>query len=261
MKVVILCGGLGTRLSEETGIRPKPMVNIGGKPMLWHLMNVYGSQGFNEFVLTLGYKGEIIKEYFLNYSQLNSDFTVDLAGGAVTQNNKNCKRDWKVTLVDTGASTQTGGRLKRLESTLRPSGTFMLTYGDGLSNIDIPKLLAFHRSHGKLVTVTAVRPTARFGGMQFEGSHVTRFTEKPQSGEGWINGGFFVIEPGFFDYLEGDSTVLETSPMERLVADGQLMSYKHENFWQCMDTLRERQQLEDLWNSGKAPWKIWSEEN
>jgi glucose-1-phosphate cytidylyltransferase len=260
MKTVILCGGLGTRLSEETVLRPKPMVHVGSRPILWHIMNIYGAQGFKEFVLALGYKSEMIKEYFLNYSALNSDFTVDLATGKVMQENRLCRRDWKVRLVDTGEGTLTGGRVKRLEKLLRPEGTFMLTYGDGVSNVNIQKLLEFHRSHGKLVTVTAVRPNARFGGMQFDGDRVSHFKEKPQSGEGWINGGFFVIEPAFFDYLENDQTVLETSPMERLVADGELMAYRHDGFWQCMDTIRDRQLLEDLWSKGQAPWKIWNEE-
>ncbi len=258
MKTVILCGGLGTRLSEETVLRPKPMVAIGSRPILWHIMNIYGAQGFNEFVLALGYKGEIIKEFFLHYHSLNSDFTVDLATGKVSQE-KSSPRDWKVSLVDTGEQSLTGGRVKRLEKLLRPTGTFMLTYGDGVANIDLKKLLAFHKSHGKIATVTAVRPTARFGGMKFDGDRVSQFKEKAQSGEGWINGGFFVLEPAFFDYLENDSTVLETTPLERLVADGQLMSYRHEGFWQCMDTIRDRQLLEDLWARGEAPWKTWKE--
>jgi glucose-1-phosphate cytidylyltransferase len=222
-------------------------------------MNIYGAQGFNEFVLTLGYRGSYIKDYFLKYHALNSDFTVDLSDGKVTQTNKLCKRDWKVSLVDTGDKTQTGGRVKRLEKMIRPEGTFMLTYGDGVANVNMKELLAFHKSHGKLVTVTAVRPTARFGGMQIDGDKVSQFKEKPQSGEGWINGGFFVVEPKFFDYLEDDKTVLETTPMERAVADGQLMAYRHNGFWQCMDTIRERQLLEDLWAQNKAPWKVWED--
>ncbi len=256
MKTVILCGGMGTRLSEETGLRPKPMVAIGGNPILWHIMNLYGAQGFKDFVLALGYKGEVIKEYFLNYTALSSDFTVNLADGQVTYD-RTARRDWKVRCVDTGEKSMTGGRLHRLESLLKPEGTFCVTYGDGVADIDLKALAEFHRSHGKLVTVTAVRPMARFGGLALDGKKVARFQEKPQAGEGWINGGFFMMEPGVFDYLDGDSTVLEQSPMERLVADGQLMAYQHPGFWQCMDTIREKQTLEELWASGHAPWKVW----
>ncbi|MBI3541989.1 MAG: glucose-1-phosphate cytidylyltransferase [Deltaproteobacteria bacterium] len=259
MKVVLLCGGQGTRLAEETGVRPKPMVTIGTHPILWHIMNVYGAQGFNEFVLALGYKGDMIKEYFLKYYALNSDFTVDLASGGVTHETRTCRRNWKVSLADTGERTQTGGRLKRLEKQLRPEGTFMVTYGDGLSNVNATELLKFHRAHGKLATVTAVRPTARFGGLRLDGDRVEHFKEKPQSGEGWINGGFFVFEPGIFDHLEGDQSVLETAPLENLVKKGELMAYRHEGFWQCMDTVRERQLLEDLWVKGGAPWKTWKD--
>ncbi len=256
MKIAILCGGLGTRLSEETVLRPKPMVHVGPHPILWHILNLYGAQGFGDFVLALGYKGESVKEYFLNYYALSSNLTVDLSNGQV-QYEQTQKRNWKIQLIDTGEKSMTGGRLHRLEPHLRQGGTFMLTYGDGVADIDLKKLLAFHKSHKKLVTVTAVRPSARFGGMEIEGSQVKRFKEKPQSGEGWINGGFFVMEPGVFEYLDGDATVLETLPMERLVKDGQLMAYEHNGFWQCMDTVRDRQLLEELWNSGKAPWKNW----
>jgi glucose-1-phosphate cytidylyltransferase len=258
MKTVILCGGLGTRLSEETTLRPKPMVTVGGRPILWHIMNIYGHHGFNEFALALGYKGESIKEYFLNYYATNSDLEIDLSSGQVSYL-KPCKRDWKVKMVDTGEGSLTGGRLKRLEPMLRQHGTFMLTYGDGVSDVDVKKLVEFHKSHGKLCTVTAVRPTARFGGMSFDGNRVSQFKEKPQSGEGWINGGYFVMEPEVFDYLEGDQTVLETTPMEKLVADNQLMAYKHEGFWQCMDTIRDRQYLEEEWAAGRARWKIWKD--
>jgi glucose-1-phosphate cytidylyltransferase len=258
MKTVILCGGMGTRLSEETVIKPKPMVQIGAEPMLWHIMNIYGHYGFKDFALALGYKGHFIKEFFLNYNSINSDFTVDLATGKIAYD-RHFQREWKVSLVDTGEKTMTGGRLKRMEKTLKPHGTFMLTYGDGVSDIDLKKLVEFHRSHKKLVTVTAVRPGARFGGITFDGPKVKAFKEKPQSGEGWINGGFFVMEPGVFDYLEGDATVLEGPPMEKLVSDGQLMAYQHHGFWQCMDTIRDRQHLEEFWNSGQAPWKIWQE--
>ena len=256
MKVVILCGGLGTRLSEETQVKPKPMVTVGGHPMLWHIMNIYGARGFGEFVLALGYKGDIVKEFFLNFYPLDSDLEIDLASGKIAYLRKS-QRDWKVALVDTGDNSMTGGRLHRLKAMLKPQGTFMLTYGDGVANIDVEKLLAFHRSHGKLATVTAVRPPARFGGMAFDGNRVTEFKEKPQTGEGWINGGFFVCEPGVFDYLAGDDSVLEGAPLETLARDGQLMAFKHEGFWQCMDTLRDRQSLEHLWASGKAPWKVW----
>lgn len=256
MKAVILCGGLGTRLSEETYLKPKPMVTVGGHPMLWHVMNTYGIHGINQFVLALGYRGEVIKEYFLNYYSLDSDLSVDLKSGEV-KHLRQSQRDWKVDLIDTGADSMTGGRLHRLEALLRPSGTFMLTYGDGVADVNIAKLLAFHRAHGKLATVTAVRPPARFGGMLFDGDRVTEFREKPQTGEGWINGGFFIFEPGVFDYLAGDATVLEGTPLEQLAKDGQLMAFKHEGFWQCMDTLRDRQLLESLWAGGQAPWKKW----
>lgn len=254
MKVVILAGGMGTRLSEETVVKPKPMVEIGGKPMLWHIMNIYGAYGFNEFVVALGYKGEVIKEYFLNYYNLQSDLTVSLKNGEVTAS-KNCYRDWTVHLIDTGLNTMTGGRLLRLKDKFSGS-TFMLTYGDGLSNIDIIRLLEFHKSHGKVATITAVKPSARFGGMKFNGDKVIEFTEKPQTGEGWINGGFFVFEPEFLKYISGDDTILEQSPLENLAKDSQLMAYKHDGFWQCMDTLRDKQQLEKLWESGKPPWKV-----
>ncbi len=261
MKTVILCGGQGTRLSEETTIRPKPMVQIGSKPMLWHILNLYSHFGFNEFVLALGYKAEMIKEYFLNYQALNSDLCVDLSTGNISYQ-KTAKEDWTVHLIDTGENTLTGGRLLRLESQLRPHGTFLLTYGDGLTNADIHKIVQFHKQHGKLATITAVRPAARFGTMQFEETRVTRFKEKVQSGEGWINGGFFVFEPGIFEHLQdGDKTILEGSPLERLAQDGQLMAYQHEGYWQCMDTIRDRQLLDELWKTGDAPWKLWDRAN
>jgi glucose-1-phosphate cytidylyltransferase len=254
MKTVILAGGFGSRLSEETSLKPKPMVEIGGKPMLWHIMNIYGHYGFNDFVIALGYKGELIKEYFLNYYNFQSDLTISLKNGEVSAQ-KNCNRDWLVHLVDTGANSLTGGRLNRLKEQVG-SSTFMMTYGDGVCSVDIGKLVAFHKSHGKLATVTAVRPTARFGGMILDGEKVVEFKEKPQAGEGWINGGFFVFEPGIFDYLQSDSTVLESDPMENLVSDGQLRSFRHDGFWQCMDTIRDRSHLEELWQSD-PPWKIW----
>ena len=256
MNVVILCGGLGTRLSEETSLKPKPLITVGGHPILWHIMNIYGAHGYNEFALALGYKGEAVKEYFLNYYSLDSDLSIDLKTGAVDHISQS-KRDWKIDLIDTGSDSMTGGRLHRLESKLRPHGTFMLTYGDGVSDVDINRLVAFHKAHGKLATVTAVRPPARFGGMVFDGDRVVEFKEKPQTGEGWINGGFFVFEPGVFDYLSGDQTVLEGSPLESLARDEQLIAFKHEGFWQCMDTLRDRQYLDHLWANGAAPWKKW----
>lgn len=256
MKTVILAGGLGTRLSEETIIKPKPMVEIGGKPILWHIMNIYGAYGFNEFMVALGYKGEVIKEYFLNYYHHQSDLTISLKNGDVTAS-KTCRRDWLVHLVDTGVESLTGGRLYRLRDRLQRE-TFMLTYGDGVCSIDIGKLVEFHRSHGKIATVTAVRPTARFGGMQFDGDKVSEFKEKPQTGEGWINGGFFVFNPEVFDYLDGDDNVLEGSPMENLAGDGQLMAYKHDGFWQCMDTIRDKSLLEELWQTN-PPWKVWKD--
>lgn len=257
MKTIILAGGLGTRLSEETGTKPKPMVEIGGQPILWHIMNIYGHFGFNEFVIALGYKGEMVKKYFLDFHAFRHDLTVDLANGESAIHAQK-SLPWKVHLVDTGASTQTGGRIKRLQSWIGEDPLFMTTYGDGVGNIDLEALLAFHKSHGKLATVTAVRPPARFGGLELDGPKVARFAEKPQTGEGWINGGFFVFDRRVFDYIEGDSTSLEGMPLERLTREGQLMAYLHEGFWQPMDTLREKNLLEDLWQSGCAPWKVWA---
>ena len=251
MKTVILAGGFGTRLSEYTDVTPKPMVTIGGKPILWHIMNSYAKFGFNDFIIAVGYKSEIIKSFFLNYASLNSDFTVDLSSGDVKPINFS-PVDWKVTLVDTGLHTMTGGRLRRLKSYIG-DGPFMLTYGDGLSNINICELLSFHQSHGKLMTVSAVRPSARFGGLGLDGNTVRTFVEKPQLLEGWINGGFFVIDPKFLDYIDDDQTSLERKPMELAAANNQLMAYKHDGFWQCMDTKKDRDTLENLWLSG-APW-------
>jgi len=253
MKTVILCGGLGTRLAEETQLKPKPMVEIGERPIVWHIMKCYEQHGFNDFTLALGYKGGVIKDYFLNYHPRLSDLTVHLKTGDVDYSNPTAE-DWKVSLIDTGATTMTGGRLLRLRSSLEPSGTFMLTYGDGVCDVNITALLKFHRSHGKLATVTAVRPTARFGGLHIDGKQVLNFKEKPQSGEGWINGGFFIFEPGIFDFLENDTTVLEQSPLETLAKKGELMAYEHDGFWQCMDTIRDRDTLQSLWDSGNAPW-------
>ena len=257
MKTIILAGGLGSRLSEETALKPKPMVEIGGKPILWHIMNIYGCYGIDEFIIALGYKGEVIKEYFLNFYALNNDITLDLAtGGTVVHDGRQPR--WKVHLVDTGASTQTGGRVRRLARWLGEDRTFMMTYGDGVADVDIRALRCFHESHGKLATVTTVRPPARFGGIVFDGHRVAEFTEKPQTGEGWINGGFFVLDRKVIDYVDGDETLWERDPMERLAADGQLMAYRHEGFWQPMDTQRERKLLEELWAGGAAPWKVWT---
>ncbi|WP_309738606.1 MULTISPECIES: glucose-1-phosphate cytidylyltransferase [unclassified Chamaesiphon] len=255
MKVVLLAGGLGTRLTEETEIRPKPMVEIGGRPILWHIMKHYAHYGFNEFLVALGYKGEYIKRYFLDYYTLNGSMTLDLATGLVQPQLKECE-DWKLHLLDTGVQTNTGGRLKRLEPYLS-DGTFLITYGDGVSNIDLQQLLAFHKSHGKWVTVSAVRPPARFGGLVIEGDLVANFTEKPQAGEGWINGGFLVMEPQVFKYLTNDSAGLEIELLEQLATDGQLAAYRHYDFWQCMDTLRDKYNLENYWQSGNPPWKVW----
>ena len=254
MKIVILAGGLGTRLAEETEVKPKPMVEIGGKPILWHIMKHYAYYGFKEFFIALGYKGEVIKRYFLDYYGLNGSMTINLSEGGVQVHKKECE-DWLVHLMDTGMDTSTGGRVKRLEPWLKD--TFMVTYGDGISDIDLKNLLKFHRSHGRLATVTAVRPPARFGGLIFEGDLVVQFTEKPQIGEGWINGGFLVFEPEIFKYLDGDHTGLEGDALERLATDGQLAAYKHNRFWQCMDTLRDKRLLESLWQGGSPPWRVW----
>lgn len=253
MHVIILAGGRGTRLAEETSSRPKPMVEIGGRPILWHLMSFYASHGFKNFLVACGYKGEMIKEYFRNIAIHESDFFVDLRDGAM-RTIHGSRLDWQVGLVDTGLDTMTGGRLRRLRA-LVGQETCMATYGDGLSDVDVGRLLAFHRSHGKLATVTAVRPPARFGGLRISADQVQEFSEKPQAEGGWINGGYFVFEPAVFDYLAGDDTILEREPLERLARDGQLMAYQHEGFFQPMDTLRERDLLESLWASGKAPWK------
>jgi len=257
MRVVILAGGMGTRLAEETEVKPKPMVEIGGKPILWHIMKHYAYYGFREFCIALGYKGEIIKRYFLDYSRLSGSLTIDLSTGKVKTHDQGCE-DWIVHLVDTGLGTLTGGRVKRLEPWLAKE-TFMVTYGDGVSDIDLADLLRFHRSHGKVATVTAVRPPARYGGLTFDGNLVAQFVEKPQIGEGWINGGFLVFEPGVFDYLKGDETSLEAITLERLAADRQLAAYQHDRFWQCMDTLRDVRLLESLWQSGRPPWRVWTE--
>ena len=252
MKVAFLAGGFGSRLAEETELRPKPMVEIGGKPILWHIMRHYANFGFNDFVVALGYKGDYIKRYFADYGSLRDNVTADLKTGQVASENQQ-DLDWSIELVDTGQDTMTGGRIKRLAPNLG-NETFMLTWGDGVSDVDIDALVAFHRKHGKLATVTAVRPAARYGRLEIEGDEVVSFTEKPQLAEGWINGAFFVLEPGIFDYIGDDNVMFEHSPMEQLASDGQLMAYRHEGFWQCMDTLREKHVLEEIWRSGNAPW-------
>jgi glucose-1-phosphate cytidylyltransferase len=231
------------------------MVEIGGRPILWHIMKLYAAQGFGEFFVAVGYKGEIIKRYFVDYASLDGSMTIDVARGQVEQHEREAD-DWIVHLVDTGPDTQTGGRIKRLEPWLGGE-TFMVTYGDGVADVDLNDLLRFHREHGRIATVTAVRPPARFGGLVFDGDLVAEFTEKPQIGEGWINGGFLVFEPAIFDYLHGDETVLEAHALERLAEERQLVAYRHERFWQCMDTLRDKRLLESLWESGQAPWKLW----
>jgi len=253
MKVVILAGGFGTRLSEYTESIPKPMVSVGGKPILWHIMNTYARFDHKDFYIALGYKSEVIKEYFLNYRALNSDFTVDLSNGNLIAHQQDAV-DWRVTLVDTGIDSMTGGRVKRMKDFIG-NEPFLLTYGDGLADIDIDALIRFHRSHGKMATVSAVHPGARFGELDIQNHVVTSFKEKPQTTQGWINGGYFVLEPAFFDLIEGDDTVLEKEPLEQVAQMGELMSYQHEGFWQCMDTKRDRDALEELWQSDQAPWK------
>lgn len=255
MKTIILAGGLGTRLAEETSARPKPMVEIAGRPMLWHIMNIYARHGFKDFVVACGYRGDIIKEYFANFAIHNNDLQIDLKTGK-TQILNSATPDWNITLADTGLETLTGGRLRRLKPWLGQQ-TFMLTYGDGLANINLPELVAFHRAHKKLATVTAVPPAPRFGSLELAGEKVCRFSEKPRHSEDWINGGFFVFEPAVLDYIEGDATSLERAPLERLAADGQLMAYRHDGFWHAMDTLRDKIYLDSLWRDGNAPWKTW----
>ncbi len=255
MKVGILAGGVGSRLSEETALKPKPMVEIGGRPILWHIMMHYATYGFKDFVIALGYKGEYIKKYMADYCSLSGDMTVDLGSGRIEQHGRR-REDWRVELIDTGQGTGTGGRIKRLVPHMG-GGAFFMTWGDGVSTVDLRALLAFHRRHGRIATVTAVRPPARFGRLDLDGDRVARFAEKPQLEEGWINGAFFVLEPEVADYIDGDPTMFEQGPLERLARDGQLMAFRHEGFWQCMDTLRDRVRLEQLWESGAAPWKIW----
>lgn len=255
MKVIILAGGKGTRLAEETFARPKPMVDIGGQPIVWHIMSIYAHYGFKDFLVACGYKGEMIKEYFHNYFVYHSDYIIDLKDGSRHVVN-NCGIDWRIGVIDTGLETMTGGRILRLKNWIGPE-PFMLTYGDGLGNIDICALVEFHRAHGKIATITAVRPPSRFGALVLDGDTVVEFSEKPQTGEGWINGGFFVFEPGIFDYLQDDETILERTPLERLARENQLMAFQHPGFWQPMDTIRDKQLLESLWTTGTAPWKVW----
>ena len=252
MKVIILAGGFGTRLSEYTESLPKPMIRIGGKPILWHIMKTFAHFGHIDFYVALGYKAELIKEYFLHYRTLNADFTVDLETGIVNSYQLD-EVDWNVTLVDTGLHSMTGGRVKRMKRYI-DNETCLLTYGDGLSDIDLNQLITFHKSHGKMVTVTAVHPGARFGELEMKGEQVTSFQEKPQTGQGWINGGYFVIEPEFFDLIQDDKTILERGPLERVAQSGELMAFQHQGFWHCMDTKRDLENLEEFWNSGKAPW-------
>lgn len=255
MKVVILAGGLGTRLAEETEIKPKPMVEIGGRPILWHIMKIYSHYGFQEFYVALGYKGEAIKRFFFDYHSLNGNISMNFASGAVNVENRDCE-DWTVHLIDTGQNSMTGGRIKRLERFIGGE-TFMVTYGDGVSNVNIEELVRFHRSHGKLATVTAVHPPARWGELLIKDDLTTEFSEKPQTHEGWINGGFLVFEPEVFDYLSGDDNILELEVLERLARENQLAAYRHYDFWQCMDTLRDKKLLESLWENDNAPWKVW----
>ena len=254
MKVVILAGGLGTRLAEETEIKPKPMVEIGGLPILWHIMRGYSHFGFEEFVIALGYKGDLIKRYFWDYHRFHGSLTLNMASGEISGHSSDCEK-WIVHLMDTGMDTMTGGRLKRLAPLLRER--FMVTYGDGVCNVDIGKLVEFHKAQGKLMTVTAVRPPSRFGGIALNGDSVVDFTEKPQIGEGWINGGFMVCEPAVLDYISGDGSSLEAEAMEELARQKQLVAYRHEGFWQCMDTLRDVRLLQAEWQSGRPAWKVW----
>lgn len=256
MKAVILAGGLGTRISEETHLKPKPMINIGGHPILWHIMKTYSSHGVNDFVICCGYKGYVIKEYFANYFLHMSDVTFDMSNNHIEVHEQHAE-PWRVTLVDTGEETMTGGRLKRVRPYLENEEQFCFTYGDGLSDVDIGAQLAFHRNHGKLATVTAVLPPGRYGALERVGDSVQGFTEKPRGDGGWINGGFFVLSPKVIDLIDGDATSWEAEPLAQLAKSDQLMAYEHSGFWQAMDTLREKNLLEDLWQSGRAPWKRW----
>jgi glucose-1-phosphate cytidylyltransferase len=255
MKVVLLAGGLGTRISEESSLRPKPMIEIGGRPILWHIMKIYLAHGLRDFVICCGYKGYMIKEYFANYSLHMSDVTIDMEKNSIEVHQKKAE-PWRVTLVDTGETTQTGGRLKRISEYI--DDDFCMTYGDGVGSVNITELTAFHRQHGKLATMTATQPPGRFGALQLEGPAVTSFLEKPSGDGGWINGGFFVLSPKTLELIEGDETIWERKPLEALAQAGQLRAFFHPGFWQPMDTLRDKNYLEDLWQSGRAPWKAWS---
>ena len=255
METIILAGGRGSRIAEESATRPKPMVEIGGRPILWHIMNVYAHYGHTDFLIACGYKSQVIKQYFHDFIIHNSDYVIELKSGRLDYVNPH-GYDWRVAVIDTGLDTMTGGRIKRLKP-LVTGPTFMATYGDGVGNIDIEALVRFHRAHGRLATVTAVRPPSRFGGLVLENGHVREFSEKPQTGEGWINGGFFIFERDVFDYLADDATILEREPLERLAQEGQLMAFEHHGFWQPMDTVRERDLLESLWQAGQAPWRVW----
>jgi glucose-1-phosphate cytidylyltransferase len=257
MKAIILAGGLGTRLAEETGVRPKPMVEIGGRPIIWHIMKIYSHFGVNEFVICLGYKGYMIKEYFANYGLHMSDVTIDMRKGKIDVH-RNLAEDWRICLVDTGDETMTGGRLKRALPYIGDDDTFCLTYGDGVADVDVGAAIEFHRQHGKKATVTAVRPSSRFGQLELEGDRVTDFAEKPVEEGGWINGGFFVLSRDVEQYIEGDATIWERTPLERLADEGELKAYFHSGFWQPMDTLRDRQHLDELWAERRAPWRVWS---
>jgi glucose-1-phosphate cytidylyltransferase len=256
MKAVILAGGLGTRLAEETTIKPKPMVDVGGRPVLWHLMKTYSAHGINDFVICLGYKGYVIKEYFANYFLHMSDVTFDLAENRMEVCQRHCE-PWRVTLVDTGEQTQTGGRLKRVATYLEPGKPFCFTYGDGLSDVDIGRLVKFHKAQKRMATVTAVQPPGRVGAVDIEDKRITRFEEKPMGDGSWVNGGFFVLQPEVLEYIKGDQTIWEREPIEHLARDGQLSAFTHKGFWQPMDTLRDKIRLEELWQSGHAPWKVW----
>lgn len=255
VKTVILAGGLGTRLVEETEVKPKPMVEIGGRPLLWHILKHYSHFGFHEFLLALGYRGEVVKRYFIDYTSLAGSMTIDTASGSIQRHGGECE-NWRVHLIDTGHDSMTGGRLRRLKPWLM-NERFMLTYGDGVADVNLLELLSFHRSHGRIATITAVRPPSRFGALTFDGQLVMEFTEKPQMGEGWINGGFMVFEPGIFEYLSGDDAILETDTLEELARRRQLAAFRHDRFWQCMDTLRDKRYLESLWKDERAPWKVW----
>ncbi len=255
MKVVILAGGLGTRLAEETEVKPKPMVEIGNHPILWHIMKIYAHYGFNEFFIALGYKGSVIKRFFYDYHSLSGNISLNFSDGIIDVKNRDCE-DWRVHLIETGYNTMTGGRVKRLEEFLKDD-TFMVTYGDGVANVDVGELVKFHKSHGKLGTVTAVHPPARYGELLINDDLTTAFSEKPQTHEGWINGGFLVFEPEILEHLSGDQSILELEALERLAKQNQLVAYKHHGFWQCMDTLRDKRQLQDTWENGNPPWKLW----